>query len=434
MPNTTARPLCYDCGYRQAHNSTSRYCVECRTLCPDCHEEFDHNRVRNCQSCYESCPRCSRARRSTRFVEHEEYGRVCDRCNDGAHRCHQCNEWGHIDQGEINQAYDDGLWYHTDHMEMCDDCGVYVIDMDAHDEACTGGRNGYRGVRGYGHTHPEMWLGGPLPRNERGQQIGYYLGFELEISADRSDNARKIKRWSEENLGVNIFDCKSDSSVAGFEIATQPMTPEYFEKIPWESFFEMLNANFSRHSGWSDGYDEPDSHGLHVHIGRVAFRNDVNIAAYSYLLAQGGHLERIGRRQATGYCPKVEKPVSAAIAVSQGNSKQKAKIQGTGYYSGRNAINLSNSSTIEIRAGKSTRSAQNLRNTIRVVYVAAEYIRYLMAQGDKPRPKALHWSEFARWTSENYPFAFASIANLDEKVPADKVDFGVLDKTLNTVF
>jgi hypothetical protein len=282
--------------------------------------------------------------------------------------------------------------------------------------------NRLRNIDGYGHTRPVHWLGGPLPKDAKGRNDGYYLGFELEISATRGDG-NVLRQWAEDNLGYRDgLDCKQDSSVAGFEIATQPMTPEFFESMDWESFFKTINSEFSL----GRKKNEPDTHGLHVHIGRTAFERDpFALAAFCHLIGQGGHLERIARRDPTYYCAKVEKPASAVIAKAHYDgtmiNKQTARLYNDGNMSGRGAINLYPSQTVEIRAFRSTRNPQDLKDAVRLVYVAAEYVRALRKGKALVSPRALEWTAFARWVGQNYPDAFASIANLDKPLPKKRV-------------
>lgn len=299
----------------------------------------------------------------------------------------------------------------------CDHCDGYYPTYTGSEGACPRGCID-REINGYGRTRPSMWLGGPLPKTDDGmidktQPGAYYIGFELEVSADRDQSAGPVRDWALANLGNrNALDCKEDSSVEGYEIVSQPMTPAFFESIDWESLMDVINTQHPLYGG-----EEPTEHGLHVHIGRVAFeRDDVATAAYSYLLAQGSHLERIGRRSAYHYCAKVRYPVSAHISQMRAQNgkytKQTEKVANRGIYAGRDAVNLQNDKTIEVRAFKSTRSANELRDAVRLTYVAAEYIRHLRL-GRKPvSPKALHWAEFARWTATAYPEAFASIAGV----------------------
>lgn len=388
--------------------------------------------------------------RNYRRVFQYGYLTLCTRCRNSQYsECHDCH-----DMHRTVDLYDGvnysglGHLFCSLHREYCEGCGsrVSYLSDDRCDECtwwCDGCGQSHSqsiesffnenndssycsntmppeplGVRGYGRTRPTRWFGGPLPREGR-KQVGFYLGFELEISSSSLD-ATPITRWESENGMSGFFDCKEDSSVEGFEIATQPFTPQFFETIVadgrLEDFFGMLNTAYPVHNN-----EESTSHGLHVHVGKVAFgRDPVALAAYSYLLGQddGVHLERIARREPTGYCGRVSKPVSAAVVFAT-QQRMNRGIQGhrlyaAGHYPGRNAINLTSGDTVEVRAFASTRHAEELVDAVRLVYVGAEYVRYLRS-GSKTRgvdPKRLGWSEFCKWAGYAYPDSFDSLVGL----------------------
>lgn len=329
----------------------------------------------------------------------------------------ECDQCGEANLPHYLHSYQDSG------RAICSNCVDYCDECEQRYDPHQGCHGFHRGVRSYGHTSATMWLGGPVPRNADNTRNGYYLGIELEISADDDESAMPIYEWAEANLGSrDAIVCKEDGSVEGFEIVTQPMTPQFFESVNWESFMDLINDNHPISSYY--GEDEPSEHGLHVHIGRTAFNNDdVAIAAYSYLMAQGDHMERIGRREAYHYCEKVTYPVSQAIS-AMGERKQTAqvtKVQCRGIWAARNAINLQNSNTIEIRAFRSTRSANELRNAVRLTYIAAEYIRYLRVNREAVSPKSLHWGAFCAWVSDHYPEALASISGSEESGFSNKM-------------
>jgi hypothetical protein len=423
---------CHRCGNREDpgfawiewhHINGQDYCHGCVQHCSECNEvgvvgSFN-GRGGYCNNCDMDCWNCG----DTVHADLSDGLIWNDRpyCNDCMTHCAGCE----------NQMPTDTMIHCNDvNDRRCSNCATYCGECDGYNAGpCTCASNDY--VRGYGATEARLWLGGPLPHNEAtSEDNGYYIGFELEIAADNSDSGRRrganvtgIKDWAEEHLGDrDALDCKHDGSVRGFEIASQPMTPEFFENVDWESFMDVLNRDFPLSAlGWSD---EPREHGLHVHIGRVAFRrDDVAQAAYSYLLSQGEHLERIGRRAPYNYCRKVIKPVSASVVSTKPYGRQGQRLRNNGVSSGRDAVNLTNNRTIEIRAFKSTRSANQLRDAVRVTYLAAEYIRELRGGGWKSTAQALHWSEFAKWVRDHYPQAHASIAGDDVNVSAESNAF-----------
>lgn len=366
-------------------------------------------------------------------------------CTGCSYQCHDCRTIGARDDSTLYGLYR----YCSDCMGFCMGCATnrpneYLMYVDWADEhlceecwsyceECDGSRpssNLYDGVcsecrssererdiEGYHHTNPSMWLGGPVKN-----QGGYYLGIELEISSDRMVGT-PVLDWAEQNLGTRgALHCKSDSSVSGFEIVTEPMTPDYFEAVDWDGFMAMLNDAYPLNSR---NNEEPTEHGLHVHIGKQAFAvrkvsngrarwvvDQPSVAAFSYLLATGNHLERIGRRAPYHYCRKVDKPVSVTVVQNNGYGRQAQRINSgrDRVYADRAAINLLNSSTVEIRAFKSTRSADELRDAVRLVYVAAEYVRFLRSQPGGFGSTKLRWDEFAAWVQVTYPYAYPSIS------------------------
>lgn len=360
-----------------------------------------------CEDCADNCSRCERSFMSDELHEvPATYRRASVRmCGDCTDECYACeSRFATRDMYQIGgENYCEGC------ADYCDRCDTRFYGE------CEECQNRVRGLSGYGTTYAERWLGGPLPKDKTGVERGYYLGFELEISAS-SGSVSPILQWADQNLGYDdALDCKEDSSVDGFEIATQPMTPDFFEQVKWESLFDLLNNEFPL-----SGSREPTGHGLHVHIGRVAFaRDDIALAAFCYLIGQDDHLERIGRRAPTTYCKRVEKPVSTAIKRANQDTgkhhKQAMKSSIRNLYPDRDAINLQNHRTIEIRAFRSTRNADELRDAVRLVYVAAEYVRMLRFGGRHVSPRSLQWGAFCAWVAVNYPDAFMSIAGLRDK-------------------
>lgn len=383
------------------------------TVCPECghgHPKGDMLRdwwghIAFCPDCGAECSECENAR-SLESMTEVNGGLVCSDCSSQCRNCH------------TTVLNDDMRFLDREDMHVCDECAVRCDECDDYyldGNMCSSCGTSVRNLNGYGTTEPFLWLGGPLPKVD-GKQDGYYLGFELEITAQTGDS-RDVNRWAEKHLtNIEAVECKKDSTVEGFEIATQPMTPQFFEEVDWESFFDMLESSFPMR-----GNEESIEHGLHVHIGRLAFeKDDFSFAAFAYLLGQGNHLERIARRQPTSYCRKVDKPVSAAILrlsnEKGGHNIQANRARNKGVYPSRDAINMTRDSTVEIRAFRSTRSADDLRAAVRVVYLAADYIRDLRRGKALVSPRALHWSEFSRWVGVHHPEAFASIAG----IPAPK--------------
>lgn len=383
--------------------------------CVECGEQFESDEMHEvfnqsmCEDCSGQCVRCG-----NRFPADEmayvDSWRPGDHCEDCYHVCVGCDDPVDIDDAYwVADGWNGGEYAHDRCSTYCDSCGDRSM-RDSETDRCP--HCNYQPSDGtidpYGHTYPSRWFGGPVPKDAKGHHLGYYLGVELEISSDVM-SAQPIIDWLYQRGLGDLMSFKEDSSVSGFEIVTQPMTPAFFESVDWDGFFEMLNEEYPIYG------DEPVDHGMHVHIGRIAFRNDdLSLAAWAYLIGQGDHLERIGRRQPTGYCRKIHHPASAAIAASRYNrSAQGHRLYQSGRYPGRDALNFANSSTVEVRAFKSTRSAIEFRECVRMVYLTADYIRELRPDKYATLPKnALHWDQFTQWVKSNAPEAYPAMADL----------------------
>lgn len=139
----------------------------------------------------------------------------------------------------------------------------------------------------------------------------YFLGVELEVTADTM-NARPIYDWADANGAPGLFFCKEDGSVNGFEIVTHPMTPDYFESVDWDGFFDMLNREYPTNRS---GNREPVDHGIHVHVSRSAFPNVLALARWSYLVNKhADHVQRIARRAGSNWARFSANPVSEVLA------------------------------------------------------------------------------------------------------------------------
>lgn len=370
-----------------------------------------------CPDCLRNCARCEVSEADRTLYEVQSYRGTQHYCRNCSVRCYECG-------GRL--VPEDAYYLSDNHYclgctETCASCGdripgsdTYCWDCDSNSDFDFSEGNG---IRGWGCTSPTMWCGGPTPKDDSGKQLGFFVGVEHEIYASRSEGAMHVHRFAEQHGVPGFFDCKEDSSVDGYEIATQPMTPEFFESFDWEGYMAMLNKHHPLPHGMDEEYEE---HGIHVHIGRIAFdRDPVAIAAFTYLLSQGEHLERIARRAPYHYCEKVLKPVKAAIIAASRSDRETAQSRRISYNEAvrldRDAVNLTNSRTIEIRAFRSTRSANDLRDAVRVVYIGAEYVRHLRATKNGLNRDRLSWTEFARWVAVQYPEAFASIAGLPTK-------------------
>lgn len=341
-----------------------------------------------CTLCIQECHSCGNAHYTNTmvYIDGDFY------CSDCPQLCFECG--GRL--GEVNYRRYNGKHYCSLCVAYCADCGDSYFVSDGPECNCSD----LVQIEGYNHTTPSMWLGGPLPRNHKGKLDGYYLGIELEVTAHDTDFSNTVE-WCESYIGAGALHIKEDCSVEGYELVFEPMTPQFFEAVNWRGFFLALDRD-----QYVRGDTEPEEHGLHVHVGRVAFRGRTSrLAAFSGIMGatgpDGTHMERVGRRDATSYCEVVPNPIQSAIVSKDTYSAQSVRIQRKGApispY-GRNAINFNRSDTVEIRSPKSTRDADEFMETVRTVYLAADYVRSM----EFLSPAAISWEAFTLWIQENH--------------------------------
>ena len=343
--------------------------------------------VVGCTNCVAECYGCGEEAFSDSLsrIDGEYY------CDDCAPNCYQC---GGVLDGD--SAVIDGDHYCGGCYSSCEDCGDYYVSDSGPECGCASSGH----IESYGHTRPAIWLGGPLPRNHKGKLNGYYLGIELEVTAHDTDFSNTIE-WCENHIGAGALHIKEDCSVEGYELVFEPMTPQFFEAVNWDGFFLALGLD-----QYFRGDTEPVGHGLHVHVGRIAFQGRTSrLAAFSGIIGatgpDGTHMERVGRRDATSYCEVVPNPIRSAIVSKNAHTPQGERIRRgpapiRAY--GRNAINFNRDDTVEIRSPKSTRDPEEFMETVRTVYLAADYVRSM----EFLSPAAISWEAFTSWIQENH--------------------------------
>jgi hypothetical protein len=392
LPIDDMSQVCMKCGAAE--------CVDGTQASPAYSVGTPEFRTGFCSTCAEHCVECEGALRLDQRVTSGSTGAHCESCSD------YCS---HHDLRYVDVS--------------CPEC----LETPRRDRYSSNGNDG--SVRGYGHTTPKRWLhhngeSFEKPRDPDDKQP-YYLGVELEIGTQRY-SARTLLEWARDNAYRGFVDAKADSSVSGYEIATGTMTPQAFEALDWDGFFDVLRATHGDKHDQRAKDGESSRHGLHVHVSRSAFNgSDVALAAFAYMITLDGskHLERVARRSPYSYCNRVESPVSGVLSdlyrASNGgysgtritDKSRKFLRQGQRAYAGgksfgRDAVNLGNEHTVEIRAFKSTRRAEDFRNSVRFVYMMVDYIRFLQSRKMLANRAALKYDAFLKWVEEFYPHAF----------------------------
>lgn len=299
----------------------------------------------------------------------------------------------------------------------CTFCNGQGFNYDSEDDYDSDPCEG-TGIYSYDYKPEPVWFGG--------SDQPYYLGFELEISAGNFDTS-PIYRWCEDHGHRGMLYCKEDGSVDGFEIVSHPMTPEFFDSVPWDSFFEMLESNWPMR-----GYDEPTGHGLHVHVSRTAFPHNSTLARWSYLLNRyQSHVERVARRTSSNWARFTPYPVSLTIPyenpqrrgrwesrpdprlvcgcctervwVADTMSRIRHQFQTRAYPERYQAVNLTNSHTVEVRVFRSTRKTEEFTAALHFVAATVEFVRTM--QPWHATRVALAWETFADYVASHPVFS-----------------------------
>lgn len=314
-------PCCEECGEKiDTINDNYYYVEDVGMVCENCIEE------------YSFCESCQKHFNNDDIIRTSDCKHICADCIDKTHfKCNECGEFCPYE--DSNTDYDNNY--------ICDDCRrEYFFQCERCDqlfpndqESCcsnlcddcyqeTGGED-EEGIYPYEYK-PE-----PCFKRYDGEYTKLFIGVELEIrGADRSCCAYDL------NNNIDFVYCKHDSSIGdnGVEIVSHPGTFDFHTKTNiWNKIFDILENN---------GMDNIENCGLHFHISRNFFTEEA-IRVLDYFVNNNPEfIANIGGRKLDGYCSSREKDMN-----NWGMS-----------YSSRHcdAVNLTNSETIELRFCKST--------------------------------------------------------------------------------
>lgn len=341
---------------------------------------------------------------------------------DSANRveCADCGYWfstsvdqfGYSDFGGHLHTCDNCEYeYCGEQYTRCPDCGYSDDD----------GYGDVNGIHDYSYRPRPIWFGG---RNKP-----YYLGFELEVSSERF-NVQPIYDWCTREGIPDFLYCKEDGSVEGFEIVSHPMTPEFFDTVRWDSFFTMLNEEYPTFDG-----TEPSGHGLHVHVSRTAFPYQSTLARWSYMLnTYQNHVRRVARRTSEHWARFTDKPVTLCLPFERAGrnrgqwqigeplacgccfervwiaeplpERMTRQFQSYGMPERYQAVNLTNSATVEVRVFKSTRAVEEFVSSLHFVAATVEFVRTM--QPWHATKQATSWETFADYVARHPVFAHES--------------------------
>lgn len=282
------------------------------------------------------------------------------------------------------------VWLDSGVLLACDRCGEQFWNNELHEDEDDPGYlvcnecdpwsdNAIpRPILNYSHTpDPLHFHELPTDRPVPGAKGILYMGMELEASCnpnkDRSWVAREMHRRfieagvaTEPNRG--LFYIKADVSVEnGFEIVTHPFTPAWgLKNFPFGVFEDAISDNLLLPKHYSTGQ--------HIHISKRAF-TPAHLTKFLYLherlipfIAQvGGRSSEHRYATFSPYKDWAEQP-KAKIKFAKGQDYGP---------SGRNAVNLSNAETIELRYPAGDVTPKNIRKNMEWIDAIFKFSRIL---------------------------------------------------------
>lgn len=304
--------------------------------------------------------------------------RLCPDCAEGAYMCDDCGEpTSEDDQVTVNYEYtyctscaDDCRW--------CDSCEMHFTSSGDCD--CESTRGNSR-IMSYTYR-PRAQFGwiletdGDLSTVTARSRVPF-MGFELEIEITDGNLSEILDTLDQSFAGRAYY--KHDGSLSnGFEIVTHPMTlAAHKELIDW-SFAEKLVRLGARSF-------RTETCGLHVHVSRSAFRTATHLALFQHMFTKNqSEMERLAGRSATSW---------ARFSTMQGNIVK--SIKGQVYRDRYEAVNVTNSNTIEVRIFRGSIKRERILMALGLVDAVFHYTALL--HSGALRNGGISFSEFSGW-------------------------------------
>ena len=333
---------------------TTAACVPFSTQAVACRESVSNNSFQeNTGVETHTCNYCGRIFTDDHLSEADDGNYFCDDCIDCTTFCEECGTRIHI--SEVFRDEDDS--------RLCESC---------YDDQSNAARNRNKYIQDYSYKpSPDFFYhdndSAYTPTAHKELPVAYF-GVELEIdqrgSRDTEDPEYLAKHYSTEVEGfTDHFYIKYDGSLNnGMEIVSHPHTySSHYHLDLWKRIMQIARSN---------GYTSHDacSCGLHFHISRNSLgrtRQEQDDTAYKMVLMAEVMWEdfvRFSRRTSFSYCHKHNVWVKS-------DSFDKFKDKTRGNMSRHNAVNLSNTSTVEFRLIRGTINYNTFIASLQFVYM-----------------------------------------------------------------
>lgn len=386
--------ICDDCGELVEEDKTLTT-HDNRIICNDCYTNNG----------YYTCEKCGRVVEDSNIVyiqDTQEW--VCDDCAEENYcQCMECGEWYSSDKiitdTEGQYLCED---CYCDNYYTCAECGEFVhqdnayLDEGTDDmycEYCYSNVVQNRFINSY-HSNDDWTI--HLTENELDNYMSdkLTLGLEIEVAG-----SAKHAEGFMERVDNDLIYLESDSSVAGFEIITQPMTREYATEVFTDKIskgFEFLKEhNFKGHNAG----------GIHIHV-RLPYDNldfmscifKLKKLLYNLPSCMQDLLLLISQRSS-------DKLKRWSDNTCNELTLQDCMIQGTRY----ELLNMdSRTQTLEFRMFNSNLRTERIMKNIEVVLSLIDYVEtyYTVEIYDK---NLFTWLDYVERNEEKYPNLVAFI-------------------------
>ena len=298
-------------------------CNHCGSLIEDKDDANIYEDNYYCNACVTTCSECSCVMPSADAVENAYGSSLCDEClNENYFECQCCHGY---------YTYDD----------------QYDFDYDNYCEVCYHSILSNYGIHPYNFKPDYHFL--EMQDEPQSRNNNLHVGIELEIQGENRNNfCDDINKFFDNE---NIY-LKMDGSLnsKGIEIISMPMTFKYLtEGIDWKYCFDELKI-------WQ--MNDTEDCGLHFHLDRNYLSAD-NIRTIDFIVNYfSEYFMNVGGREFSYYCQKRDKSYFD---------------WGKDVCSRYSAVNLENTSTVELRFFKSTYNYETFIQRIKIVFAIVQF-------------------------------------------------------------
>lgn len=350
------------------------YCDDCVDTCESCDNEairddmHSDDYINICDSCYQdnfiTCEECDR------LVHTDDYVNVED-----SYLCQRCYEHGSYHYCHARDAYAHG------YEDECSDCGrgsdEYLHNYN------------YKPDPLFHDTRTNLFRH-PLPNTR-------YFGIELETTPSRGNYRDDAAEYIGTHISEDLLYLKEDSSVSsGFEIVTHPMTLEWARNnFPWDMLQTISDMGMR---AWNDSHC-----GLHIHIGRTAFRSQSHLAKLLlFVYRNSDEMVKFTGRHSHDYADYSYTERENFVARAKGDRFGRRGV----------AVNCMNEHTVELRVFRPSLKRKTVQSYIEFCDALVVYTGTINVQ-DCVKRNALSFEAFTKWltvqTDENYEVLFDRI-------------------------